>query len=147
VDFAAPTGTPVRAAADGLVVSAGWSGGYGKVIRLRHKRGFETLYGHLLKIDVKRGQRVEQGQRIGAVGMTGLATGPHLDYRTIRAGAFVNPLTIQPPAAEPVSASARAAFEETRDRELALLEPPAPAPVAAAVAAAAVGGVTSAGNR
>jgi len=147
VDFAAPTGTPVRAAADGLVVSAGWSGGYGKVVRLRHTRGFETLYGHLWKIDVKRGQRVEQGERIGAVGMTGLATGPHLDYRTIRAGAFVNPLTIQPPPAQPVPASARAAFEETRDRELALLEPPAPAAVAAAVAAsAAVGGVTSVGN-
>jgi len=110
VDFAAPTGTPVRAAADGLVVSAGWSGGYGKVIRLRHKRGFETLYGHLSKIDVKRGQRVEQGERIGAVGMTGLATGPHLDYRTIRAGAFVNPLTIQPQPAEPVPASARACW-------------------------------------
>ena len=148
VDFAAPTGTPVRAAADGLVVSAGWSGGYGKVIRLRHTRGFETLYGHLSKIDVKRGQRVEQGERIGTVGMTGLATGPHLDYRTIRAGAFVNPLTIQPPPAEPVPTAARAAFEETRDRELALLEPPAPAPIAAAVtASAAVGGITSAASR
>jgi murein DD-endopeptidase MepM/ murein hydrolase activator NlpD len=138
----------VRAAADGLVVSAGWSGGYGKVVRLRHARGFETLYGHLSKIDVKRGQRVEQGERIGAVGMTGLATGPHLDYRTIRSGVFVNPLTIQPPPAEPIRASARAAFEEARDRELALLEPPAPAAVSAAVAAsAAVAGITSAVGR
>jgi len=67
--------------------------------------------------------------------MTGLATGPHLDYRTIRSGAFVNPLTIQPPPAEPVSASARAAFEEVRDRELNLLEPHA-APAAPIVAAA-----------
>ena len=97
---------------------------------------------------MKRGQRVEQGDRIGTVGMTGLATGPHLDYRTIRAGAFVNPLTIQPPPAEPVRASARAAFETARDRELALLEPPAPPTVAAAVtASAAVGGVTSVANR
>jgi len=136
VDFAAPTGTPVRAAADGVVVSAGWAGGYGKVVRLRHTRGLETLYGHLSRIDVRRGQRVEQGERIGSVGMTGLATGPHLDYRTIRSGVFVNPLTIQPPPPEPVRASARAAFEEARDRELALLEAPdAPEPVAAAAVA------------
>jgi murein DD-endopeptidase MepM/ murein hydrolase activator NlpD len=136
VDYAAPTGTPVRAAADGVVVSAGRSGGYGKVVRLRHKRGFETLYGHLSRIDVRRGQRVEQGERIGSVGMTGLATGPHLDYRTIRSGVFVNPLTIQPPPPEPVRAAARAAFEEVRDRELALLEPAVPA--AALLAAAAL---------
>jgi murein DD-endopeptidase MepM/ murein hydrolase activator NlpD len=135
VDYAAPTGTPVRAAADGVVVSAGRSGGYGKVVRLRHKRGFETLYGHLSRIDVKRGQRVEQGERIGSVGMTGLATGPHLDYRTIRSGVFVNPLTIQPPPPEPVRASARVAFEEVRDRELALLKPAVPATVLFAAAA------------
>jgi murein DD-endopeptidase MepM/ murein hydrolase activator NlpD len=135
VDFAAPTGTPVRAAADGVVVGAGWSGGYGRVVRLRHARGMETLYGHLSRIDVKRRQRVEQGERIGSVGMTGLATGPHLDYRTIRSGVFVNPLTIQPPPAEPIPASARAAFEEERDRELALLEPAAQ-PAAALLAAA-----------
>jgi murein DD-endopeptidase MepM/ murein hydrolase activator NlpD len=136
VDFAAPTGTPVRAAADGVVIAAGWSGGYGRVVRLRHPRGMETLYGHLSRIDVKRGQRVEQGERIGSVGMTGLATGPHLDYRTIRSGVFVNPLTIQPPPAEPIPASARAAFEEERDRELALLEPAAAQPASALLAAA-----------
>ena len=136
VDFAAPTGTPVRAAADGLVIAAGWSGGFGKVVRLRHTRGLETLYGHLSRIDVKRGQRVEQGERLGAVGMTGLATGPHLDYRTIRSGVLVNPLTIQPPPPEPVRASARAAFEAVRDRELALLEPTAPASALLAAAGA-----------
>jgi murein DD-endopeptidase MepM/ murein hydrolase activator NlpD len=136
VDYAAPTGTPVRAAADGVVVSAGRSGGYGKVVKLRHTRGLETLYGHLSRIDVKRGQRVEQGERIGLVGMTGLATGPHLDYRTIRAGVFVNPLTIQPPPPEPVPASARAAFEEVRDHALSLLEPARPATALLAAAAA-----------
>jgi murein DD-endopeptidase MepM/ murein hydrolase activator NlpD len=94
------------------------------------------LYGHLSRIDVKRGQRVEQGERIGLVGMTGLATGPHLDYRTIRSGVFVNPLTIQPPPPDPVPASARATFEEVRDRELALLKPPAPARALLAAAAA-----------
>src|SRR5207245_9097540 len=73
--------------------------------------------------DLRGGRSVAQGDLVGAVGMTGLATGPHLDYRTIRNGAFVNPLTIQPPPAEPVPSSARAAFEAARDQELALLEP------------------------
>jgi murein DD-endopeptidase MepM/ murein hydrolase activator NlpD len=132
VDYAAPTGTPVRAAADGTVVLSGWSGGYGKTVRIRHGRGLETLYGHLSRIDVKRGQHVQQGALIGAVGATGLATGPHLDYRTLRDGEYVNPLTIQPPPAEPVPAALRAAFEEARDRQMALL------PTAAAVETAPV---------
>lgn len=131
VDFAAPEGTPVRAAAAGLVTEAGWSGGFGKMVRIRHGRGMETLYGHLSRIAVKAGERVEQGATLGAVGSTGLATGPHLDYRTIKNGAFVNPLTIQPPPADPIPASARAAFEATRDRELALLEATSPPQVAA----------------
>jgi len=130
VDYAAPTGTPVRAAADGTVVLSGWSGGYGKTVRIRHGRGLETLYGHLSRIDVKRGEHVQQGALIGAVGATGLATGPHLDYRTLRDGEYVNPLTIQPPPPEPVPAALRAAFEEARDRQMALL----PAVVAAETA-------------
>jgi murein DD-endopeptidase MepM/ murein hydrolase activator NlpD len=132
VDYAAPIGTPVRAAADGVVVATGWADGYGKIVRLRHARGLETLYGHLSRIDVRSGQRVAQGDLVGAVGMTGLATGPHLDYRTLRNGVFVNPLTIQPPPAEPVPASARADFDATRDRELAALEATAPGPGAVA---------------
>ena len=94
VDYAAPTGTPVQAAADGTVIAAGREGGYGKTVRLRHANGYETLYGHLSRIDVRRGQRVAQGTRIGAVGATGLATGPHLDYRMARQGQFVDPLRI-----------------------------------------------------
>jgi murein DD-endopeptidase MepM/ murein hydrolase activator NlpD len=121
VDYAAPTGTPVRAAADGTVVLSGWSGGYGKTVRIRHGRGLETLYGHLSRIDVTRGQHVDQGTLIGAVGATGLATGPHLDYRTLRDGVYVNPLTIQPPPAEPVSAALRPAFLIARDKQMALL--------------------------
>jgi len=128
VDYAAPTGTPVRAAADGTVVLAGWSGGYGRTVRIRHGRGLETLYGHLSRIAVKNGQHVQQGALIGAVGSTGLATGPHLDYRTLRNGVYVNPLTIQPPPAEPVPASQRASFEVARDSQLALLGPLAPVP-------------------
>ena len=124
VDFAAPTGTPVRAAADGVVTLAGWQGGYGKTVRLRHGRGLETLYGHLSRIHVRPGQRVEQGALIGAVGSTGLSTAPHLDYRTVKDGVFVNPLKIQPPPPEPISASLRPAFNEARDQHLALLPPP-----------------------
>jgi murein DD-endopeptidase MepM/ murein hydrolase activator NlpD len=131
IDYAAPTGTPVRAAADGTVVLAGWSGGYGRTVRIRHGRGLETLYGHLSRIAVKNGEHVQQGELIGAVGSTGLASGPHLDYRTLRNGVYVNPLTIQPPPAEPVPASRRAAFEEARDRQMALLGPPAAEPARA----------------
>ena len=122
----------MRASADGVVIRAGRDGGYGNVVRLRHANGYETLYGHLSRIDVKRGQYVQQGALIGAVGATGLATGPHLDYRTLRDGEYVNPLTIQPPPPEPVPAALRAAFEEARDRQMALLPTArtvAPAPV------------------
>jgi murein DD-endopeptidase MepM/ murein hydrolase activator NlpD len=125
VDFAAPVGTPVRASADGVVIAAGTDGGYGKVVRLRHANGYETLYGHLSRIDVRVGQRLEQSTVLGAVGMTGLATGPHLDYRMIRGGAYVNPLRMQSPPADPISADEEDAFQAVRDRQLALLGPAA----------------------
>ncbi|HXB54736.1 MAG TPA: peptidoglycan DD-metalloendopeptidase family protein [Vicinamibacteria bacterium] len=121
VDYAAPTGTPVVATADGVVTRAGWDGGYGQAVRLRHANGFTTLYGHLVRIDVRTGQRVGQGTRIGAVGMTGLATGPHLDYRMTRNGAFVDPLRVVSPPAEPIPTEERAAFVATSARHLALL--------------------------
>jgi murein DD-endopeptidase MepM/ murein hydrolase activator NlpD len=122
VDYAAPMGTPVMASGDGVVILAGWDGGYGKTVRLRHANGWETLYGHLSRINVKVGQRVAQETFIGAVGMTGLATGPHLDYRMIKSGVYLNPLKIQSPQAEPVPAAERAAFEATRDEQMALLD-------------------------
>ena len=87
---------------------------------------------------MKRGQHVEQGALIGAVGATGLSTGPHLDYRTLRDGVYVNPLTIQPPPAEPVPAALRAAFEEARDRQMALLPGGRPASETAPVREASV---------
>lgn len=129
VDFAAAVGTPVRSAADGVVISAGWAGGYGKVVRLRHSRGLETLYGHLSRIDVKGGQRVSQGTLIGAVGSTGLSTGPHLDYRILRQGQYVNPLKLTPPPPEPLPKALMADFSAVRDRALVLLDQPLPAPV------------------
>jgi murein DD-endopeptidase MepM/ murein hydrolase activator NlpD len=132
VDYAAPTGTPVVATADGVVTRAGWDGGYGQAVRLRHANGFTTLYGHLVRIDVRLGQRVGQGTRIGAVGMTGLATGPHLDYRMTRNGVFVDPLKILSPPAEPIPTDERVAFAATSARHLALLgRSPGPALAAA----------------
>jgi murein DD-endopeptidase MepM/ murein hydrolase activator NlpD len=134
IDFAAPTGTPVSASADGVVTSSGWAGGYGKSVRIRHANGFETLYGHLSRIDVRAGQRVSQGTRVGAVGSTGLASGPHLDYRMIQNGAFVNPFRVQTPPAEPIEDAERPAFEAARSAALALLGPAPAAPSALASA-------------
>jgi murein DD-endopeptidase MepM/ murein hydrolase activator NlpD len=126
VDYAAPYGTPVHAAADGRVVSAGWEGGYGRTVRLRHANGYETLYGHLSRIAVRAGQRVAQGALVGAVGATGLATGPHLDYRMTRNGQFLDPLKVALPPADPIAPAEREAFAGQRRRLLALLDGAAP---------------------
>ncbi|HET7528120.1 MAG TPA: M23 family metallopeptidase, partial [Burkholderiaceae bacterium] len=80
VDYAAPTGTPVRVVGDGWVQFAGWQNGYGNVVQIAHGNDKQTLYAHLSRIEVKQGQRVEQGQRVGLVGATGWATGPHLHF-------------------------------------------------------------------
>lgn len=123
VDYRAATGTPVIAVADGSVVFAGTSGGSGRMVHLRHANGFETQYLHLSAIDVRRGQRVSQGDRIGRVGSTGLATGPHLDYRLRQNGVWVNPVTAHRamPPGDPVPESQRAAFNQVRDQALAQL--------------------------
>lgn len=121
VDYAAPLGTPVAAAADGVVSASGWIGGYGRTVKIRHANGYATLYGHLSRIDVRPGQRVAQGARIGAVGATGIATGPHLDYRMSRNGQFVDPLRLESPRAEPVPENERPAFAQTLRRSAALL--------------------------
>jgi murein DD-endopeptidase MepM/ murein hydrolase activator NlpD len=133
VDYAAPTGTPVSATGDGLVIAAGWDGGYGRAVRIRHANGYETLYGHLSRIHVRRGQRIAQGARIGAVGSSGLATGPHLDYRMRRDGRFVDPLRLRSAPAAPVPTGERAAFNDTVGRWSALLDEPAPRRAAALV--------------
>jgi murein DD-endopeptidase MepM/ murein hydrolase activator NlpD len=110
VDYGAPIGTPVRAVADGVVTQAGWDGGYGLAVTLRHARGYETMYNHLSRIDVRRGERVRQRQVIGKVGTTGLSTGPHLDYRVRKGGVFVNPLGEKFIPGSPVPAHRREAF-------------------------------------
>jgi murein DD-endopeptidase MepM/ murein hydrolase activator NlpD len=115
------------------VIAAGWDGGYGRAVRIRHANGYETLYGHLSRIEVRRGQRVSQGARIGTVGSTGLATGPHLDYRMRRDGRFVDPLRVRSAPAAPVPAGERAPFDDTVRRWSALLGEPGPRRAAALV--------------
>ena len=102
VDYAAPTGTPVMSIGDGTVISAGWSGGGGNTVKIRHNSVYTTAYLHLSRFAVKAGQRVSQGQVIGYVGMTGTATGPHLDFRVWKNGSPINPLKLESPPAEPV---------------------------------------------
>ena len=93
LDFSAPTGTPVYASADGVVAFAGRVHGYGNLIKLNHKFGFESRYGHLSKIVVRRGQQIKRGQKIGEVGNTGLSTAPHLHYEIRLSGNPVDPHT------------------------------------------------------
>lgn len=97
IDLGAPVGTPVRATGSGVVLSAGWEGGGGKAIRIRHPNGYITGYLHLsgYAADVRAGSRVAQGQVIGYVGQTGLATGPHLDYRVQQNGRWLNPMSLK----------------------------------------------------
>jgi murein DD-endopeptidase MepM/ murein hydrolase activator NlpD len=94
VDYGAPHGTPVRAVGDGVVEFAGWQNGYGNVVTVLHGKDRSTLYAHLSRIDVRKGQPVEQGQRLGAVGATGWATGPHLHFEFLVNGQHVDPLTL-----------------------------------------------------
>ena len=124
VDYAAPTGTPVKAVGEGVVTQRGWSGGYGNQVIVRHGGGLESLYAHLSGYarGLKTGQKVRQGEVIGFVGMTGLATGPHLDFRLRQSGKFINPAKAINPRGEPVSKDAMAAFEKVMAQELALLK-------------------------
>lgn len=123
-DYGAPAGTPVQSIGDGRVIFAGRKGGDGNLVKIQHSNGYQTYYMHLSRILVRDGQRVAQGQRIGLVGMTGLATGPHLDFRIERNGQFMNFERLPLPPSEPVAQSDRAEFTAVRDREIALLPQP-----------------------
>jgi len=125
VDYGAPTGSSVVAVAAGVVVSAAYSGGSGNMVHLEHPGGFETYYLHLSAYGpgIRAGTHVAQGQLIGRVGMTGTATGPHLDYRLKRNGVFVNPVSVhsrQGPG-EPIPAVQLARFKSSRDTLLSRL--------------------------
>jgi murein DD-endopeptidase MepM/ murein hydrolase activator NlpD len=118
VDYRAPAGAPVVAVADGVVVAAAMSGGSGRLVHLRHANGFESQYLHLSSIAVHAGMRVRQGELIGRVGSSGLATGPHLDYRLKKSGVYINPVIAHRsmPPADPVPHSQMVAFQALRDR-------------------------------
>jgi murein DD-endopeptidase MepM/ murein hydrolase activator NlpD len=126
VDYAAPHGSAVVAVAAGTVVSAGWAGAGGNQVRIRHGRGIETYYLHLSSFapGIRPGASVDQSQVIGRVGATGTATGPHLDFRLRKGGAFVDPVTErrrQPPG-DPIQPAHRAAFLSARDAMLQQIE-------------------------
>lgn len=112
IDYGAGVGTPVWAVGDGTVTLAGYNGGCGKQVTIRHRNGYETIYCHLSSIAVSAGRPVSQKQVIGGVGQTGLATGPHLHYAVKKAGAYVNPLAIQVPRDAPVPRELLEDFQE-----------------------------------
>ncbi|MGA0023292.1 MAG: peptidoglycan DD-metalloendopeptidase family protein [Burkholderiales bacterium] len=113
IDYAAPTGTRVRSTGNGIVDFAGRQGGYGNLVVVRHQSKYTTWYGHLSLIAVRRGQRVSQGEVIGYVGSTGLATGPHLHYEFRINNIHQNPLRVAMPPAPPLAPQYRTAFDDT----------------------------------
>ena len=125
VDYGAPTGSSVVAVANGVVVSARYSGAGGNTVQLKHPGGFETYYLHLSSFGpgIRAGARVAQGQLVGRVGSTGAATGPHLDYRLKRGGTFVNPISVHARQApgEPIPAAQLARYASSRHRVIAQL--------------------------
>jgi murein DD-endopeptidase MepM/ murein hydrolase activator NlpD len=121
-DYAAPYGTPIQATGDGVVERAGYSAGNGNYVKIRHNRTYETQYLHMRKILVRQGQVVKQGQTIGEVGSTGLATGPHVCYRFWKDGQQVDPRRLVMPSAEPLAQADLPAFNRLRDGLLARLD-------------------------
>ena len=125
-DYGAPTGTPVQTIGSGHVVFAGRKGGDGNMVHVAHNNGYETYYLHLSQIFVRAGERVEIGKTIGLVGMTGLATGPHLDFRISQKGQFRNFETLGLPPSDPVNKKDWAEFAAVREKWLPMMEQGAP---------------------
>ena len=118
VDWAAPHGTPIFSAGNGVVDKVGWEGGYGKYVRVKHNNGYETAYGHMTAYakGIEPGVKVRQGQVIGFVGSTGLSTGAHLHYEIMVNGRFVDPVRIRLPRGRVLEEQLLTAFETERDR-------------------------------
>ncbi len=123
IDYAAAPGTPIVSIGDGVVVKKGWNGGFGNYVEVKHNRTYSTTYGHLSKYGrhIRKGVRIAQGEVIGYVGSTGLATGPHLDFRVKKNGKYINPLKLDAPSADPVPASERRDFYQLGHFYLAAL--------------------------
>lgn len=124
VDYAAAPGTPIRAAGDGRIVYHGWKGGYGRVVIIQHGSRYSTLYAHMSRFASKVGvgSRVRQGQTIGYVGSSGLATGPHLHYEFRVDGVHRNPVTVPLPEAEPIAAKLMGDFQQKTGSLVAQLD-------------------------
>jgi murein DD-endopeptidase MepM/ murein hydrolase activator NlpD len=141
IDYAAPTGTSIWSVADGVVTRAGWGGGYGNVVFVKHANGTETRYAHMSRIatGVRAGKRVGQKQTLGYVGATGLATGPHLHFEVLVSGRHTNPLKLAAPPAPPIVSEEMPAFRAAiaaveaaiADGDVALAARPLGAPPAA----------------
>lgn len=118
VDWATPYGTPIFASGNGVVEVAGWEGGYGKYVKLKHNNGYETAYGHMSAFakGLEPGKRVRQGQVIGFVGSTGQSTGAHVHYEILVNGRFVDPMRIKLPRGRSLDGPLMAGFEKERDR-------------------------------
>ena len=118
VDFAAPPGTPIKAAGDGVISKAGWNGGYGRYIRIKHDKIYQTAYAHLRRIakGIKPGKRVKQGQVIGYVGSSGRSTGPHLHYEILKNAKQVNPRRVRFQSAEALGGEELKRFKRFRDK-------------------------------
>ena len=123
-DYGAPVGTPVQAIGSGRVLFAGLKGGEGNMVHIAHSNGYETMYLHLSRMYVRAGERVEIGKTIGLVGMTGLATGPHLDFRILQKGQYKNFEKLGLPPSDPVSKKHLPEFAAVRERWLPLLKKP-----------------------
>jgi len=122
VDFAAPTGTPIQATSDGVVIYADWRGELGNLVEIRAPNGWVSRYGHMSRFAVSVGHRVRQGQTIGYVGMTGGATGPHVHYELRRNGRALDPLSIRLPAGDPVPTSSWGRWALESEERLRMLE-------------------------
>jgi len=118
VDYGAPTGTPAKVTANGVVISAGWEGGGGNTVKVRHPNGYMTAYLHLSRFGpgVRSGKRVAQGDVIGYVGSTGLSTGPHLDYRVQHNGSWIDPLSLRAVPADPIPTERLGEFAALREQ-------------------------------
>jgi len=117
VDYAAPAGTPVVSIGHGTVIAAGYKRGGGNYVKIRHNSNYSTTYMHLSRFatGIRKGAKVEQGQRIGYVGSTGLSTGPHLDFRVYRNGQPIDPLRMESPPVNTLNPASKTAFNAVRD--------------------------------
>jgi len=124
IDYAASQGTPIRAVGEGVIQKAGWGGGYGNVVEIRHQRGYASRYAHMrgFASGIRAGVRVRQGQVIGYVGTTGLSTGPHLHYEFHMNGRPVDPSSIRSLTGDPVPGASRARFRAQRDVRIAAMD-------------------------